>query len=172
MTVRIALALAAVFTLAPVAAFAVDYRVMGEDERAIGVIEAAIKTDSDGHKETVFYIGFAEPISGPGGTQVVSATILFDCSGNRYKVGTSSTFKADMTLVERGDTHYGWRDIVIESPFGRAQAYACKGTALPKADKPDVKGILAGYLARRAAAAPPAVAPVPAPAAATSTPTT
>lgn len=59
MTIRQALALAVVFLAAPVAALAGDYRVMGEDERAISFIESAIKTDSDGRKETVFFIAFA-----------------------------------------------------------------------------------------------------------------
>ena len=160
MTVRAALALAAALIASPVAALAVDYRVIGDDERAVGVIESALKTDSDGHKETVFYIGFSEPISGPGGTQVVSSTILFDCEGNRYKVGGSSTFKADMTLVERAEPRYGWRDIVPDSPFQRAGDYACKGAVLPKADGGEMKVILANYLVRRAAAAP---APTPTP---------
>lgn len=163
MIVRIALAAAAILAVSPVAARAVDYRVMGEDERAISVIEGAIKTDSDGHKETVFYIGFAEPVSGPGGTQVVSATILFDCTASKYKVGASTTFKADMTLVERGTTHYGWRDLVVDSPFSRAAAYACRSGDMPRADSPEMKGIVAGYLARRAAAVPPAPAPTPEP---------
>lgn len=158
MTVRIALA-AAVLAASPVAALAVDYRVMGEDERAISLIESTIKTDSDGHRETVYYFGFSEPISGPGGTQVVSGTILFDCVGARYKVGVTSIFKADMTVVERHEPRFAWRDIVAESPFSRASDYACKGTPLPKADSGDVKSILAGYLARRAAVAPPAPEP-------------
>lgn len=160
MIIRIALAAAALAT-SPVAALAVDYRVMGEDERAISLIEGAIKTDSDGHRETVFYMGFAEPVSGPGGTQVVSATILFDCQANKYKVGVSSTFKADMSLVEKGTTHYGWRDVVVDSPFGRAAAYVCRKVDLPRADSPNVKGIVAGYLARRAATMPPPPAPAP-----------
>lgn len=164
MTVRIALAAAGVLAVSPVVAQAVDYRVMGEDDRAISLIESTIKTDSDGHKETVYYFGFSEPISGPGGTQVVSATILFDCAGARYKVGGASIFKADMTLVERHEPRFAWRDIVAESPFSRAIDYACKGTPLPKADGGDVKSVLVGYLARRAAAAPPTPEPVPEPA--------
>lgn len=163
MTIHTALALVAALAVSPVAAPGTDYRVMGEDERAISLIEGAIKTDSDGHRETVFYIGFAEPVSGPGGTQVVSATILFDCQANRYKVGVSSTFKADMSLVEKGTTHYGWRDVVVDSPFSRAAAYACRKADLPRADSPTVKGIVAGYLARRAAASPPPSAPEPSP---------
>lgn len=163
MTVRFALAVAAALAASPVAALAVDYRVMGEDERAISVIESTIKTDSDGHRETVYYFGFSEPISGPGGTQVLSATILFDCAGARYKVGGTSVFKADMTLVERQEPRFAWRDIVAESPFSRASDYVCKGTPLPRADSGDVKSILVGYLARRAAAAPPTPEPVPPP---------
>lgn len=162
MIVRIALAVAALAT-SPVAALAVDYRVMGEDERAISLIEGAIKTDSDGHRETVYYFGFSEPISGPGGTQVVSGTILFDCAAARYKVGATSIFKADMTVVERHEPRFAWRDIVAESPFSRASDYACKGTPLPKADSGDVRSILVGYLARRAAAAPPPPEPAPVP---------
>lgn len=162
MIVRIALAAAALAT-SPVAAPAVDYRIMGEDERAISLIEGAIKTDSDGHRETVYYFGFSEPISGPGGTQVVSGTILFDCAGGRYKVGGTAIFKADMTLVERHEPRFAWRDIVADSPFSRARDYACKGTPLPKADSGDVRTILVGYLARRAAAAPPPVDPTPTP---------
>ena len=168
MTVHTVLALVAAFAASPVAALAVDYRVMGEDERAISVIEGAVKTDSDGRRETVYYFGFSEPISGPGGTQVLSATILFDCAGARYKVGGTSVFKADMTLVERQEPRFAWRDIVADSPFSRASDYACKGTPLPKADSGDVKSIVVGYLARRAAAAPlppqPTPAPQPAPA--------
>lgn len=164
MSVHTVLALVAALAVSPVAAPAVDYRVMGEDERAISLIEGVIKTDADGRRETVFYIGFAEPVSGPGGTQVVSATILFDCQANKYKVGVSRTFKADMSLVETGTTHHGWRDLVVDSPFGRAAAYACKTGDLPRADSPNVKGIVAGYLARRAAATPPPPAPEPAPA--------
>lgn len=152
------LILAAALAASPAAAPTADYRVVGEDERAISLIEGAIKTDSDGRRETVFYIGFAEPISGPGGTQVVSATILFDCEANKYKVGVASTFKADMSLVETGTTQHGWRDVIAESPFSRAAAYACKRGDLPRSDGPNVKGIVAGYLARRAAATP---APAP-----------
>ena len=151
------LAPASVFAAPPVRA--ADYRVMGEDERAISLIEAAVKTDSDSHKETVFYIAFAEPVAGPGSTQVVSSTILFDCQGARYKVGASSTFTADMVPIQRGTVQYSWRDVVPESPFSRASAYACTGAALPKADAGDVKAIVASYLARRAAATP---APAPA----------
>lgn len=155
MTFRLA-ALAAVLALgAPVAAFAADYRVMGEDERAISLIEGAVKTDSDGHRETVFFIAFSQPVGGPGGTQVISSTILFDCAGARYKVGASSTFTAEMAPIQRGTVQYGWRDIVADSPFSRAGAYACKGEALPKADAGEVKAIVAGYLDRRAALAPP-----------------
>lgn len=62
MIIRPALALAAAILATPVAALAGDYRVMGEDERAISFIESAIKTDSDGRKETVFFIAFAEPV--------------------------------------------------------------------------------------------------------------
>lgn len=160
MTVHTVLTLVAALAVSPVAASAIDYRVMGEDERAISLIEGTIRTDSDGRRETVFYIGFAEPISGPGGTQVVSATILFDCQANKYKVGVSRTFKADMSLVETGTTSHGWRDLVVDSPFGRAAAYACRKGDLPRADGPNVKDIVAGYLARRAAAPPPP-APVP-----------
>lgn len=144
----------------PLAALAADYRVMGEDERAISLIEGAVKTDSDGRRETVFYIAFSQPVGGPGGTQVVSSTILFDCGGARYKVGVSDKFTAEMTAIERGTVQYGWRDIVPDSPFSRAGAYACKGAALPKADAGEVKAIVAGYLTRRAAAAPPPAADV------------
>lgn len=152
------LAPASVFAAPPVRA--VDYRIMGEDERAISMIEGALKTDSDGHKETVFYIGFSQPVGGPGGARVVSATILFDCATNRYKVGTSSSFAADMTPIQKGTVQYGWRDVVPESPFSRAWAYACQGAALPRATGVDVKAIMAGYLDRRAAATPePAAAP-------------
>ncbi|MBI5940754.1 MAG: hypothetical protein HY859_10045 [Caulobacterales bacterium] len=165
MIVPIALVAAALAT-APVAALAEDYRVMGEDERAISLIESTIRTDSDGHRETVYYFGFSEPISGPGGTQVVSGTILFDCAGARYKVGATAIFKADMTLVERHEPRFAWREIVAESPFSRARDYACKGTPLPKADSGDIKSILVGYLARRAAVAPPTPEPTPAPEAA------
>lgn len=166
MTVRAALALGLALVASPVAALAGEYRVIGDDERAIGVIESALKTDSDGHKETQFYIGFSVPISGPGGTQVVGSSILFDCEGNRYKVGGTSTYKADMTVVERAEPRYGWRDVVVDSPFRRAADYACKGAVLPKADAGEMKVILANYLARRTAAAPapePVVVPVPAP---------
>ncbi len=151
----------ALCTLTPAAALAVDYRVMGEDERAISVIEAAIKTDSEGRRETVFFIAFSQPVNGPGSTQVVSSTILFDCPGARYKVGASAKFTADMAVIERGTVQYSWRDIVPDSPFSRAGAYACKGEALPKADAGEVKAIVAGYLARRAAATPPAPEPAP-----------
>lgn len=145
---------------APLTAFATDYRVMGEDERAISLIEGAVKTDSDGHRETVFYIAFSTPIGGPGGTQVVSSTILFDCGGARYKVGVSDKFTAEMTPIERGTVQYSWRDVVPDSPFSRAGAYACKGEALPKADAGEVKAIVAGYLERRAALAPAVTPPV------------
>lgn len=150
----------AVAVAAPTAAPAITYRVMGEDERAISLIESSIKTDSDGHRETVFYIAFSAPVGGPGSTQVVSSTILFDCLSSRYKVGASSKFTADMTPIERGTFQYGWRDIVPDSPFSRAGAYACKGAALPKADAGEVRAIVAGYLRRRAAAAPPPAADV------------
>ncbi|MFA7263359.1 MAG: hypothetical protein WC068_10075 [Caulobacter sp.] len=146
---------AAVLALAPVAAQATDYRVMGEDERAISVIEGAVKTDSDGRRETGFFIGFSEPVGGPGGTQVITSTILFDCAASRYKVGPSSSFTAEMAPVQRADGHYGWRDVVADSPFARAAAFACRGEALPTADGADVRAIVAGYLARGAAAAPP-----------------
>lgn len=146
------------FAAPVVPAAAVDYRVMGEDERAISIIEGAIKTDSDGRKETVFFIAFASPVSGPGSTQVVSSTILFDCEGNRYKVGASSTFTNDMAPIQKGTVQYGWRDVVPNSPFSRASAYACKSEPLPKADAGAVKAIVAGYLARRAAATPAPVA--------------
>ena len=149
--------------LTPAAALAVDYRVMNEDERAISLIEAAVKTDSDGHRETVFFIAFSRPVNGPGTTQVVSSTILFDCQG-RYKVGGSSTFTATMAPIERSDPRYGWRDVVAGSPFAKAAGYACKAEPLPKADAPEVKGIVDGYLARRAAAAPPEPVPEPTPA--------
>lgn len=171
MPIRSTLALTAALALAPLAAHATDYRVMGEDERAISVIEAAIKTDSEGHRETVFFIAFSQPVNGPGSTQVVSSTILFDCLNARYKVGASSKFTADMTPIERGTVQYSWRDIVPDSPFSRAGAYACKGSALPKGDAGEVKAVVAGYLARRAALAPaetpsaetPAEAPTDAP---------
>lgn len=162
--------MASLCALAPAAAIAGDFRVMGEDERAISLIEAQLKTDSDGHRETVFYIAFSEPVGGPGGTQVISSTILFDCGGARYKVGASSKFTAEMTAIERGTVQYSWRDIVPDSPFSRAGAYACTGAALPKADAAEVKAIVAAYLARRAALAPvvtpPAELPAEAPAAA------
>ncbi|MDO9222497.1 MAG: hypothetical protein Q7U20_02170 [Caulobacter sp.] len=158
MTFRLAALAVLLAVCAPVTAFATDYRVMGEDERAISLIEGAVKTDSDGHRETVFFIAFSTPVGGPGGTQVVSSTILFDCGGARYKVGASSKFTAEMTPIERGTVQYGWRDVVPDSPFSRAGAYACKGVALPKADAGEVKAIVAGYLARRAAAAPPPTA--------------
>lgn len=162
MTFRL-VALAAFLMLAmPVTALCADYRVMGEDERAISLIEGAVKTDSDGHRETVFYIAFSQPIGGPGGTQVVTSTILFDCGGARYKVGASDKFTAEMTPIERGTVQYGWRNVVADSPFSRAGAYACKGEPLPKADAGEVKAIVAGYLERRAAAAPsPAVEAAP-----------
>jgi hypothetical protein len=162
MPFRNALLGAAAMLLAPATALAVDYRVMNEDERAISLIEAAVKTDSDGHRETVFFIAFSQPVNGPGTTQVVSSTILFDCQG-RYKVGASSTFTATMAPIERGDARYGWRDLVPGSPFAKAAGYACKAEPLPKADAPEVKGIVDGYLARRAAAAPPATAAEPTP---------
>jgi len=149
--------------LTPAVALAVDYRVMNEDERAISLIEASVKTDSDGRRETVFFIAFSQPVNGPGTTQVVSSTILFDCQG-RYKVGGSSTFTATMAPIERIDPRYGWRDLVPGSPFAKAAGYACKAEPLPKADAPEVKGIVDGYLARRAAAAPPEAVPVPEPA--------
>lgn len=164
MPVRPFLALTAALALAPLTAQAADYRVMGEDERAISLIEAAIKTDSEGHRETVFFIGFSAPVNGPGSTQVISSTILFDCAGARYKVGASSTFTAEMAPIQRGTVQYSWRDIVPDSPFSRAGAYACKGEALPKADAGEVKAIVARYLARRAAMAPPVeAAPAEAP---------
>ena len=166
---RTAIPIAALALLAgPGLAHATDYRVMGEDERAISVIEAAIKTDSEGHKETVFFIGFSQSVNGPGSTQVISSTILFDCAGGRYKVGASSTFTADMAPIQKGTVQYSWRPVVPESPFSRASAYACKGEALPKADAADVKAVVAHYLTRRtdiaaaaatAAAAAPAAAP-------------
>src|SRR3990167_9187020 len=121
MTVHTALALVAALAVSPVVAPGADYRVMGEDERAISLIEGAIKTDSDGHRETVYYFGFSEPISGPGGTQAVSGASLFDCAGGRYKVGGTAIFKADMTLVERHEPRFAWRDIVADSPFSRAR---------------------------------------------------
>lgn len=156
MTYRSAGAAAALaLMLAPVAAQATEYRVMGEDERAISAIEEAVKTDSDGHRETGFFIGFSEPVGGPGGTQVITSTIQFDCQAGRYKVGPSSSFTAEMAPVQRTDGHYGWRDIVVDSPFARAAAFACKGEALPKADGAEVKAIVAGYLARRAAVTQP-----------------
>ena len=158
--------LASLCALAPAAAIAGEYRVMGEDERAISLIEAQIKTDSEGHRETVFYIAFSEPVGGPGGTQVISSTILFDCGGARYKVGASSKFTAEMRAIERGTVQYSWRDIVPDSPFSRAGAYACNGVALPKADAAEVKAIVTAYLARRAALAPPPPPPAEAPAAA------
>lgn len=163
MPFRIACLGVAITLLTPVAALAVDYRVMNEDERAISLIEAAVKTDSDGHRETVFFIAFSQPVNGPGTTQVISSTILFDCQG-RYKVGGSSTFTATMAPIERSDPRYGWRDVVAGSPFAKAAGYACKADSLPKADAPEVKGIVDGYLARRAAAAPPEAVPEPAPA--------
>lgn len=153
MSNRLTLAIAAALIIAPLTAHAADYRVMGEDERAISLIEAGIKTDSEGHRETVFFIGFSAPVSGPGSTQVISSTILFDCAGARYKVGASSTFTAEMAPIQRGTVQYSWRDIVPDSPFSRAGAYACKGVALPKADAGEVKTIVTRYLARRAAAA-------------------
>lgn len=162
MPIRSTLALTAALALSPLAAHATDYRVMGEDERAISVIEAAIKTDSEGHRETVFFIAFSQPVNGPGSTQVVSSTILFDCLNARYKVGASSKFTADMTAIERGTVQYSWRDIVPDSPFSRAGAFACKGAALPKADSGEMKAVIARYLARQAAANPP-VEPAPAP---------
>ena len=163
MPVRQILALTAVLALAPLTAHAADFRVMGEDERAISVIEAAIKTDAEGHRETVFFIAFSEPVGGPGGTQVISSTILFDCLNARYKVGASSKFTAGMAPIERGTVQYGWRDVVPDSPFSRAGAFACKGVALPKADAGEVKAIVAGYLARRAALAPAVTPPVETP---------
>jgi hypothetical protein len=163
MIIRPALALALAVLATPVAALAGDYRVMGEDERAISFIESAIKTDSDGRKETVFFIAFAEPVGGATGPQVVSSAILFDCVANRYKIGEMSSFSAAMAPVQRSDTRYGWRDVVADSPFSRAAAYACQAVALPRADSAEVKTIVAGYLSRRAAAAP-AAAPAPEPA--------
>jgi hypothetical protein len=154
MTYRSAGAAAALaLMLAPVAAQATDYRVMGEDERAISVIEEAVKTDSDGHRETGFFIGFSEPVGGPGGTQVIASTLLFDCPANRYKVGASRSFTADMAPVQQTDGHYGWRNLVADSPFARAAAFACKGEALPKADGASVKAVVGAYLVRRAEAA-------------------
>lgn len=155
MTYALGWAAAAMLALSPVAALATDYRVMGEDERAISVIEAAVKTDSDGRRETAFFIAFSEPVGGPGGPQVVSATILFDCETSRYKVGPSSSFTAGMAPVQRVDGRHGWRDIVADSPFARAAGFACARTPLPTADGAEIGAIVAGYLARRAAAAPP-----------------
>lgn len=169
MIVRIALAAAIALVALPALAAPsvpiVEYRVMGEDERAISVIEGGIKTDAEGHKETVFYIGYAQPVGALGTTQVVSATILFDCQTPRYKIGETSSFTADMTPVGRSDGRFSWRDVVPDSPFGRASAYACKGGELPRADSPTLKKIFAAYLERRAAAAPPAPTAEPAPAA-------
>lgn len=154
MTYRSAgVAAALALMLAPVAAQATDYRVMGEDERAISVIEEAVKTDSDGHRETGFFIAFSEPVGGPGGTQVIASSLLFDCPANRYKVGASRSFTADMAPVQQTDGHYGWRNLVADSPFARAAAFACKGEALPKADGASVKSVVGAYLTRRAEAA-------------------
>ncbi len=152
MTVRTVLALAAAFLFAPLVAQAADYVVMGDDEKALGLIESALKTDSDGHRETVFFIAFSEPVPGAGTAQVVSSTILFDCGARRYKVGETSTFTADMTFLHKGDAHFGWRDVVEGSPFSRAAGFACRGEQLPKGQGKDLKAIIAAYLARRAAA--------------------
>lgn len=149
MTLRTALALAAAFAFAPLAANAADYVIIGDDDQALGLIEAAVKTDSDGHKETVFFIAFSKPVEGGGGSQVVSSTILFDCAGNRYRIGAATTFKADMTVLASGDGRYGWRDLVAGSPFGRAAGYACRGETLPKANGGELKGIVADYLSRQ-----------------------
>jgi hypothetical protein len=158
MTLRTVLALAATFVFAPLAAHAADYVIMGDDERAIGLVEAAVKTDSEGHKETVFFIAFARPIEGAGGGQVVSSTILFDCAGKRYKVGAATTYTVDMTALASGDGHFGWRDLVDGSPFSRAAGYACRGEVLSKANGRELKAIIADYLARQPAVAPSAPA--------------
>lgn len=158
MTLKTVLALAAAFVFAPLAAHAADYVIMGDDNRALGLIEAAVKTDSEGHKETVFFIAFSEPVEGSGGGQVVSSTILFDCAAKRYKVGPATTFTADMTALASGDGHFGWRDLVDGSPFSRAAGYACRGEVLPKASGLELKAIIADYLARQPPAEPSAPA--------------
>jgi len=132
MTLRTGLALAAAFVFAPLAANAADYVIIGDDDQALGLIEAAVKTDSDGHKETVFFIAFSKPVEGGGGSQVVSSTILFDCAGNRYRIGAATTFKADMTVLASGDGRYGWRDLVAGSPFGRAAATPAAARRCPR----------------------------------------
>ncbi|MDP1630368.1 MAG: hypothetical protein Q8L66_02980 [Caulobacter sp.] len=150
MALRAVWVLAAALTAVPLAANAADYRVVGESDKALTVVEAAIKTDSDGYRETVFYMVFAEPVSEPDRVQVLSAPLLIDCAGNRYRIGRTTTFRADLSPVSASEPHMAWRDVVAGSPFAAAADLACRKQTLPKADSDTMAGLVQAWLGRKA----------------------
>ena len=143
--------LIALFTLAPVSgALALDYRVTGDNEMGLGLIDADSVTAVGTKRRFALTVIFAQKDGRPADVGV--ASVLIDCDQDRYRIESVVSYDLDLKETARDPQASGWQIPDEDTPFFPAAAFVCRGGPLPKAEARELKDILAGFLLRRSGA--------------------
>ena len=138
-----------VLTLAPAsAALALDYRVAAETDLGLGLVDAdAVEVVGSSRRITLTVVF---PAANGDPAEVGVASVLIDCERARYRM--ESMVGYDIDLKEKARDSAGSERVAAEegTPFYPASDFACRGIALPRAESPDLKTIVDGYLRRAA----------------------